>query len=806
MQSDGNYAAILNQPMDLEEPLGAQCGHADNAETARQPLRPTGEENKQGKEEKRKKVKLTVSDTRHCAPRPFLSEIGPTWIAERQEGSSRVPLGTQQRQGDAVEREETPVVEVGDSIRVVGLLNHIPFNGQEGTVLEVLEDSLVVRLKQFAHLVMRLKRTKVEMFQMNREAIAERKECKTTVAKGVLSTSGTEAPLEVGELVRLDILMGRPEYQGAQGVVMAAWEGEHPGKPFGEAPLLELKCPRTGGEGEKEGSPIQINEAVGIQSSHRVLVLPTTGHLERHTLQLLAQGGLPREWSAARLKPPESSSVCGDPQRGGNELNISAFDFMSYPRVVPADGELRCVSWSNGTMYSGEWRNGKPWGSGVKIKLDGHSTVHRGDFINGVPSGFVVESSPKGMSPIPMEYAGEFSGGHRHGFGVQSFPDGSKLMGKFSAQLCKFDAYGACYDGPFVSLEAGKLTVRTFQMNHEVSQVPFVSSDPDHALLVEGASQAESMARKRVSVADVAMMEAEYNSTGPTIHATTAEAIQFRPSITNSPTFTYGSVLGLPNSQCFSASITDAPMYAILGTAPSNVSYGCVDPYKEAIPQDAVVHFVHTRQADGIEKAFLLKGPMDVQGVVHAVLHCERGDAVDTRGDGPRGGEAPYTDCRQCPISALLGFKRTNCNAIQVGAPVCITGLVNMPHYNSEEGIVTKILEEHVAVTLQAGTMLRMKRVHLNVKHDIPVYRTVSSECFCHIGATGIKSSCMPIEDCHLQMPGADNPKAERLKEFVGNLTPAKRVQMTGIEEAVRTGCMPMKLGRIPTDIGCPVQ
>jgi len=434
-------------------------------------------------------------------------------------------------------------------------------------------------------------------------------------------------------------------------------------------------------------------------------------------------------------------------------------------------------------MYFGEWREGKPWGSGVMIELQGNCFVRRGDFVAGQASGFVVMSS----HPYGTEYAGEMCSGNRHGFGVQSFPGGSKLMGRFSEKNWKRPKHmdkSSVYNGPFVSLEAGKLTIQTYQMDQMVSQVPFVQSDPEHALLLERASKAEAMARRTGSVADSAMMVAECNSNGPTVHATTAAAIQFRPSIVNKPISTYGPVLGLrgPNSTLFFASITNAPMYAILGTAPSNVSYGCVNPRKEAIAQGAVAHFVHTRHADGIEKAFLLKGPMDVQGVVNAVLHCERGDPVDTPGDGPRGGEGPYTDCRQCPISALLGFKRSTCNAIQVGAPVCITGLVNKPHYNSEEGIMTKILNEHAVVTLRAGPILKLKKGNLVVQNTIPVFRTVKSECFCHVGATSIESRWMPIENCHLQLPGPENPKAERLKEWERD---------KGIGEALHTGACP---------------
>ena len=82
------------------------------------------------------------------------------------------------------------------------------------------------------------------------------------------------------------------------------------------------------------------------------------------------------------------------------------------------------LTWSGGSIYEGEIRNGKMHGKGVYTWLDGER--HEGEFVNGNFHGQSVETSPDGS-----RYEGEYRDGKLHGQGVYTWPSGSLYEGEW---------------------------------------------------------------------------------------------------------------------------------------------------------------------------------------------------------------------------------------------------------------------------------------------------------------------------------------------------------------------------------------
>ena len=82
------------------------------------------------------------------------------------------------------------------------------------------------------------------------------------------------------------------------------------------------------------------------------------------------------------------------------------------------------LTWSGGSIYEGEIRNGKMHGKGVYTWLDGER--HEGEFHDDEIHGKGVRTWPDGR-----RYEGEFVNGNFHGQSVETSPDGERIEGEW---------------------------------------------------------------------------------------------------------------------------------------------------------------------------------------------------------------------------------------------------------------------------------------------------------------------------------------------------------------------------------------
>lgn len=86
-------------------------------------------------------------------------------------------------------------------------------------------------------------------------------------------------------------------------------------------------------------------------------------------------------------------------------------------------------------MYEGDWKDNKPWGSGVLCyrtpNKKTYYLTYRGEFGNGLKNALGTYHRYNGSY-----YAGDFKDGKRNGFGMLWRPDGTFYAGYFLNGLC----------------------------------------------------------------------------------------------------------------------------------------------------------------------------------------------------------------------------------------------------------------------------------------------------------------------------------------------------------------------------------
>lgn len=80
--------------------------------------------------------------------------------------------------------------------------------------------------------------------------------------------------------------------------------------------------------------------------------------------------------------------------------------------------------WSNGDVYTGQWKNGKMDGRGTKRMADG--SVYDGYWKDDMADGHGTKTFEGGDS-----HTGEYKDDHRHGYGVYSWANGDKFEGNW---------------------------------------------------------------------------------------------------------------------------------------------------------------------------------------------------------------------------------------------------------------------------------------------------------------------------------------------------------------------------------------
>lgn len=77
------------------------------------------------------------------------------------------------------------------------------------------------------------------------------------------------------------------------------------------------------------------------------------------------------------------------------------------------------LTWADGQRYDGEWRDGSKHGKGVSTWKDGSSYSYRGEYRNGLYSGYGVFEKVNFRNQIAYKYSGNWSEGKKHGKGVE---------------------------------------------------------------------------------------------------------------------------------------------------------------------------------------------------------------------------------------------------------------------------------------------------------------------------------------------------------------------------------------------------
>jgi hypothetical protein len=113
------------------------------------------------------------------------------------------------------------------------------------------------------------------------------------------------------------------------------------------------------------------------------------------------------------------------------------------------NNERRCgsgkMTWDNGNVYEGKWKDDKRNGQGIKRYADGD--VYEGQWKNGKKHGQGTFRSAKGDV-----YEGEWKNGNKHGQGIYRYPFGAVYEGKWKddtkhGQGIKRYADGYVYEG-----------------------------------------------------------------------------------------------------------------------------------------------------------------------------------------------------------------------------------------------------------------------------------------------------------------------------------------------------------------------
>lgn len=87
------------------------------------------------------------------------------------------------------------------------------------------------------------------------------------------------------------------------------------------------------------------------------------------------------------------------------------------------------ATWSNGTKYEGEWRNGQAQGQGKFLYMNGDRYV--GQIVNGKAHGYGTYTWGHGKW-AGDKYAGQFNSNHKHGQGTYFFSNGVIQKGVFA--------------------------------------------------------------------------------------------------------------------------------------------------------------------------------------------------------------------------------------------------------------------------------------------------------------------------------------------------------------------------------------
>jgi hypothetical protein len=140
-------------------------------------------------------------------------------------------------------------------------------------------------------------------------------------------------------------------------------------------------------------------------------------------LDRLTMEGMSFEWISERREVKQSIRISGRGSVRWRYKNLPAYDPASIFAVLQGafrDGSIEGTgSYSDvtGVRYSGEWKNGQPWGQGTY-------TLRNGDEYFGSFRAGVAEGHGRYTDTAGEIYDGVFSKGFRHGKGITTLPSG----------------------------------------------------------------------------------------------------------------------------------------------------------------------------------------------------------------------------------------------------------------------------------------------------------------------------------------------------------------------------------------------
>ena len=116
--------------------------------------------------------------------------------------------------------------------------------------------------------------------------------------------------------------------------------------------------------------------------------------------------------------------------------------------------------YADGSKYIGEWKNGKNHGQGISIWKDGRKYV--GEFIDDKPHGEGTFTYSDGS-----KYVGEWKNGKRHGKGTLTYSTGKTYLGQFIDG--EEHGEGTCFEQDGSSIECKKDIRATGRNTHNIS-------------------------------------------------------------------------------------------------------------------------------------------------------------------------------------------------------------------------------------------------------------------------------------------------------------------------------------------------
>ncbi|KAK9504359.1 hypothetical protein O3M35_010710 [Rhynocoris fuscipes] len=121
-----------------------------------------------------------------------------------------------------------------------------------------------------------------------------------------------------------------------------------------------------------------------------------------------------------------------DLKQGAGTQGTPLYRYVGYWKNNKRHGNGICTMLNEETghdiLYDGEWRNGKPWGFGIRKYTDGG--YYRGDWKNGQRQG-----TGQMWYPNDDYYAGTWSNGQRDGYGIFVYSNGNRYEGQWEDDM-----------------------------------------------------------------------------------------------------------------------------------------------------------------------------------------------------------------------------------------------------------------------------------------------------------------------------------------------------------------------------------